>query len=189
MQDIPKWKRKLPNQLTYARMALVPPIIVLLHFNSLMAGYISAGIFIVASITDYWDGELARRWGVVSNLGKFLDPVADKILVSSTLVMLIPSGRLDAAMVVILLARDSLISALRSVAAAEKMIIPAGTLGKWKTATQMLAIPAILINVPIFGLPLFKLGYWILWVSVALSVISGAMYVWDYYRHPGGSKT
>ena len=88
MQDIPKWKRKLPNQLTYARMALVPPIIVLLHFNSLMAGYISAGIFIVASITDYWDGELARRWGVVSNLGKFLDPVADKILVSSTLVML-----------------------------------------------------------------------------------------------------
>lgn len=180
--ELPAWKKKLPNQLTYLRIAMVPPIVVLLHWNESWAGYASAIIFIIASVTDYWDGELARRFGVVSNQGKFLDPVADKILVSSTLVMLIPSGRLDAIIVVILLARDSLISALRSVAAAEKMIIPAGTLGKWKTATQMIAIPAILVYEPVFGVPVFKVGYWILWVSVALSVISGAKYVWDYYR-------
>lgn len=147
-----------------------------------MGGYIAAFIFILASITDYLDGMLARKFQVESVMGKFMDPVADKVLVSSTLIMLIPSERLGPIMVVLLLARDTLISGLRSIAATQNKIIAAGTVGKWKTAVQMVAIPAVLIHQPLFGIPFYEIGYWILWISVALSLISGAQYIWAYWK-------
>jgi CDP-diacylglycerol--glycerol-3-phosphate 3-phosphatidyltransferase len=184
MSNLPLWKQKLPNWLTVARILIVPPIVVLMFIDQTWTGWAAAVLFIAASITDYYDGALARKYNVSTSFGKFLDPIADKILVSSTLVMLIPSGRLDALMVVILLARDSLVSGIRSAAAADRIVIPAGTIGKWKTAIQMGAIPALLIHEPIWGLPIERIGYWILWVSVALSVISGFKYVWDYYKAP-----
>lgn len=181
-QVLPAWKRNLPNQITWLRVILVPVIVLALSHGSVEGGYFAALIFIIGSISDYFDGSLARKWGVVSSFGKFMDPIADKILVTSTLVMLIPSGRLDVYMVLILLARDTLISGLRSVAASENVIIPAGVLGKWKTAIQMIAIPAVLIHEPLMGVPVGRIGYWILWISVALSVISGVDYVWDYMK-------
>ncbi|MBX9766236.1 MAG: CDP-diacylglycerol--glycerol-3-phosphate 3-phosphatidyltransferase [Bdellovibrionales bacterium] len=181
-QVLPAWKRNLPNQITWLRVILVPFIVVALSQGTIEGGYVAAAIFIIGSISDYFDGSLARKWGVVSSFGKFMDPIADKILVTSTLVMLIPSGRLDVYMVLILLARDTLISGLRSVAASENVIIPAGVLGKWKTAIQMVAIPAVLIHEPLLGVPVGRIGYWILWVSVGLSVISGVDYIWDYMK-------
>lgn len=113
-----------------------------------------------------------------------MDPVADKVLVSSTLIMLIPTGRLTTLMVVILVARDSIIDGLRSVAATRNIVISAAKTGKWKTATQMVAIPCILFNYPLLGLPIYQIGYWTLWASVALSLISGYNYVRDYIKHP-----
>jgi CDP-diacylglycerol--glycerol-3-phosphate 3-phosphatidyltransferase len=181
-QVLPAWKRNLPNWITWFRIFVVPFIVLALSQGTNEGGYIAAAIFILGSISDYFDGSLARKWGVVTSFGKFMDPIADKILVTSTLVMLIPSGRLDVYMVLILLARDTLISGLRSVAASENVVIPAGVLGKWKTAIQMVAIPAVLIHEPLFNLPVGRIGYWILWVSVALSVISGIDYIWDYLK-------
>ena len=179
----PLWKERIPNAITVFRIVAVVPIIWLLAINTPTSNLVAGFIFVLASLSDYFDGMLARKFNVVSNFGKFIDPIADKVLVTSTLVMLIPTGKLQAIMVVILLARDTLISGLRSVAAIEKVIIPAGTLGKWKTATQMIAIPAVIIDSPFPAIPVYQIGYSILWVSVALSVISGVAYVWDYVRH------
>lgn len=175
-------KKHLPNILTYSRIAFVPFIIWCIYLDTTQSGIIACGLFILASITDYYDGYFARKWGIVSNMGKFMDPVADKVLVSSTLIMLIPTDRLTTVMVIILVARDSIIDGLRSVAATQNVIISAAKMGKWKTATQMVAIPCILFNYPLFGLPIYQIGYWTLWVSVALSVISGYHYVRDYLK-------
>jgi CDP-diacylglycerol--glycerol-3-phosphate 3-phosphatidyltransferase len=182
---LPNWKRQLPNAITWFRIACVPIIIALLSGAGAYNGYFAAAIFILASLSDYFDGQFARAWGVTSNLGKLLDPVADKILVTSTLIMLIPTGKLDVYMVMILIARDTLIEGIRSAAAADRIVIPAGVLGKWKTAIQMVAIPTVLIHESVGGIPLAQVGYAILWLSVVLSVVSGARYIWDYYRHPG----
>lgn len=189
MQDLAPWKRQLPNMITWFRILVVPFVVWALASGTKMGGPIAAVLFIVASLSDYFDGKLARQWGVVTSLGKFLDPVADKILVTSTLIMLIPSGRLDVYMVIILIARDTLIDGLRSAAAADRIIIPAGVLGKWKTAIQMIAIPTMLIHETFGGFPLATIGYVILWLSVVLSVLSGLGYAWDYYHHPPVTKS
>lgn len=154
----------------------------MIYLDTLESGIIACVLFVIASITDYYDGYFARKWGIVSNMGKFMDPVADKVLVSSTLIMLLPTGRLTTVMVIILVARDSIIDGLRSVAATQNVVISAAKMGKWKTATQMVAIPCILFNYPLFGLPIYQIGYWTLWVSVVLSVLSGYHYVRDYIK-------
>lgn len=178
------FKKHIPNILTFSRIGLVPFILWCIYLDTLVSGIVACVIFIIASITDYYDGALARKWNLMSNMGKLMDPVADKVLVSSTLIMLIPTGRLTTLMVVILVARDSIIDGLRSVAATRNIVISAAKTGKWKTATQMVAIPCILFNYPIFGLPVYQIGYWTLWASVALSLISGYNYIRDYIKHP-----
>lgn len=115
-------------------------------------------------------------------MGKFMDPIADKILVTSILVALIPTGRIDPWMVIIILCRDTLIGGLRSVAAADQVIIAAKPAGKWKTALQMIAIPAMIYGEDPAGIPLVKIGFWALWFSVILSVFSGLEYLWAYWR-------
>lgn len=176
-------KKHLPNALTYSRIALVPIIIWFIYLDTLQSGIIAGILFIIASITDYYDGALARKWNIVSTMGKFMDPVADKVLVSSTLIMLIPTGKLTTVMVIILVARDSIIDGLRSVAATQNVVISAAKMGKWKTATQMVAIPCILFNYPLFGIPFYQIGYWTLWVSVLLSVVSGYQYIKAYIKN------
>jgi CDP-diacylglycerol--glycerol-3-phosphate 3-phosphatidyltransferase len=182
LKNINMTKKHIPNILTYSRMAFVPFIIWMIYLDTLQSGIIACALFILASITDYYDGYFARKWGIVSNMGKFMDPVADKVLVSSTLIMLLPTGRLTTVMVILLVARDSIIDGLRSVAATQNVIISAAKMGKWKTATQMVAIPCILFNYPLFGIPIYQIGYWTLWVSVILSVVSGAHYIRDYLK-------
>ncbi len=177
-----KWKRQIPNMMTASRILAVPVLIWILNCDLPNAGLWAAGVFILASFTDYLDGALARKMGIESIFGKFFDPVADKILVSSTLVLLIPFGRLEPLMVIILLGRDTLIGGIRSAAASENMIIGAGVAGKWKTAIQMIAIPGILVKENLFGIPVYTIGYWTLWLSVVLSVVSGAEYAIRYFR-------
>lgn len=179
-----KLQRHFPNILTFSRMGFAPFILWCIYQDTVISGVVACVLFILASITDYYDGLLARKWNVMSNMGKLMDPVADKVLVSSTLIMLIPTGRLTTLMVVILVARDSIIDGLRSVAATRNIVISAAKMGKWKTATQMVAIPCILLNYPVFGLPIYEIGYWTLWGSVVLSVASGANYIRDYVHHP-----
>ncbi len=180
------YQRHLPNIITLFRIAVVPFIILALKWDSQWAGVVAALIFITASISDYYDGYFARKYKIESVMGTLLDPIADKILVSSTLIMLIPSGRLDPIMVIILLARDTFINGLRSVAASENIVIPAGSVGKWKTGFQMVGIPCVLIYKIPFKyldiLPVYQIGYWIMWLSVILSVYSGFVYIQKYIK-------
>ncbi len=168
--------------LTYSRAAAAPVIVAILMSGWVWAGWLSAILFIIASITDFFDGYFARKFNVESNMGRFMDPIADKILVLGAIVMLLAMGRVDPIMVFLFLARDIFIGGIRSVAAANNLIISAKPFGKWKTAIQMSAIPCLLIYEPVFGIPIADIGYYGLWVSVGLSLISGVEYTMGYYN-------
>ncbi len=176
------WQKKLPMTITLSRIALVPLVLVGMQMETLPWRLVAGLLFIVASITDYFDGYYARKYNAVSNMGKFMDPIADKILVTSVLVALIPSHHIGTWMVILILARDTLIGGLRSVAAADQVIIAAKPAGKWKTAMQMVAIPALIIGEDFAGIPVMQIGVWVLWVSVILSITSGFEYLLGYFR-------
>ncbi len=150
------------------------------------AGWIAAAIFIVAAITDWLDGYFARKFHAQTTMGKFMDPIADKILVSTILILLIPSGAVHPVLVIIILGRDIFIGGIRAIAAADQLIIDAKAAGKWKTAVQMVAIPAILIDVtPMTLLDTIStqvVGHGLLWLSGILSLVSGLEYV-NLYRN------
>jgi CDP-diacylglycerol--glycerol-3-phosphate 3-phosphatidyltransferase len=175
-------KRNLPMLLTYARAAAAPFILFILMSGWAYAGWASAILFALASLTDWLDGMFARMFAAESNMGRFMDPIADKILVLGAIVMLLAMGRVDPIMVFLLLARDIFIGGIRAVAAANNMIIAAKPFGKWKTALQMGAIPCLLIYEPLFGIRIGDIGYFGLWISVGLSLISGAEYTIGYYK-------
>jgi CDP-diacylglycerol---glycerol-3-phosphate 3-phosphatidyltransferase len=184
MAKIPLWKKELPMQLTWTRIAVAPAFVYLL-WNPIepeaWKSWVAAGIFITAAMTDWLDGFFARKFKAESNLGRFMDPVADKILVSSALIMLIPMQRCHPLIALILLDRDILIGGIRAAAASDKLIIDAKPSGKWKTGVQMLAVPLVMIPEMSFGLPVVQIGKTLLWLSVALSLISGYEY-WQIYR-------
>lgn len=182
------WKKSLPMWITMSRILIVPVIVILMSPNVLAGNVAAAILFMLASITDYYDGYFARKFNAVSNMGKFMDPIADKILVSSILVMLVPTDRIEPWMVIIILARDNFIGGLRSVAAADQIIIDAKPAGKWKTALQMVAIPAVMIDQRWLGIPFEKIGYWVLWISVVLAVTSGAQYYLSYLKARKAAK-
>lgn len=181
--SLPPWKKKLPMALTWARMVVCPLFIPLIAKESTTLNWIAALLFIAASVTDWADGHFARKYGAISNMGKFMDPIADKILVATVLIMLIPTGKVGPVLVLLLLCRDILIGGIRSVAAADRVIIDAKAAGKWKTGMQMVAIPALLVGNPLFGIPLYELGAVLLWVSVILSIFSGYQYVSLYMEN------
>jgi len=166
----------LPMIVTWIRILITPLVagLMLLEVNNWHIW--ASGLFVLASITDWLDGYLARKLNAVTLWGKFLDPIADKVLVSTVLILLVPLGRLDAVAVILLLNRDILIGGVRSVAATYGLVISAGPLGKWKTALQMIAIPLLLFGGAPFGINIVEIGYWGIWISVALSVISGLQY-------------
>ncbi len=178
-----EFQKKLPMRITLSRIFMVPIIVAFMWPNTLFWNIFAAVCFILASITDYYDGYYARKFDVVSNFGKFMDPIADKILVTSVLAMLLAQGKIDAWMVIIILARDNFIGGIRSVAAADQIIIAAKPAGKWKTAMQMVAIPIVIIGNMDPYLPyLDKIGYGVLWVSVILSITSGIEYYLGYLK-------
>lgn len=182
------WKKQLPMMITWFRIWMVPLIVAFLWPNQLWYNIVAAALFIIASISDYYDGYFARKYNAASNMGKFMDPIADKILVTSILVTLIPTGKIDPLMVIVILSRDTFISGIRSIAAADGIIIDAKPVGKWKTALQMVAIPAVMIDDRVFGIPFDKIGYWVLWVSVVLSVTSGVQYYLGYLKSRQAKK-
>ncbi len=165
----------LPNQLTMGRIIAIPIFIVvyMLGYN-----YAAAAIFVLAAATDALDGYLARKWDLVSNFGKIMDPLADKLLVMAALVCLVDKGEVYGWMVIVILAREFLISGFRAVAAAQGLVIAAGMTGKIKTVLQMVAIPLLLLNNWPFNLfteiPVDQI---VLWAAVLMTIISGAEYL------------
>lgn len=180
---ITEFQKNLPTRITLSRVFAVPVIVAMMWPNVLSWNIAAAAFFILASITDYYDGYYARKYNAVSNFGKFMDPIADKILVTSVLAMLLSQGKIDAWMVIIILARDNFIGGIRSVAAADQIIIAAKPAGKWKTAMQMIAIPIVIIGQLDAYIPyLDKIGYGVLWISVILSITSGIEYYLGYMK-------
>lgn len=182
----------VPNILTLARIAAVPVVVSLLLFESKENCFWAAAVFSLAAITDWLDGYLARKWQIVTVLGKFLDPLADKLIVMAALIMLIPFDRVPAWAVFVILAREMLVTGLRSIAAAEGIIIAASDLGKYKTIFQMVAIVGLLLHYRyywFFGLELDFLypsfhnaGIFFFYISLFLTIWSGADYLVKFFR-------
>jgi CDP-diacylglycerol--glycerol-3-phosphate 3-phosphatidyltransferase len=179
MQESNSWRKELPMWITFSRVALIPFLIVLLIGNGPWYKWGAAILFALASLTDYYDGYFARKYNAISNMGKFMDPVADKILVSSVFVMLLYLNKIDPYMVMLILARDTYIGGLRAIAAADQFVIDAKPAGKWKTAMQMSAIPFLILG-DVGSIPFTKWSYAILWLSVVLILTSGCEYYLAY---------
>ena len=179
---------KLPIYLTLSRIFLVLPTAFFLYLNTDLGKALAAICFIIASITDYYDGYYARKLNAVTNFGKFFDPVADKILVSSVLVLLLNKNLIDPWMLILFVARDTIVGGVRAAAGADGIVIDAQSTGKWKAAMQMIAIPMLILNDLQPLIPNHRLGYGLLWLSVLLSVKSGFDYCQAYSRSAKANK-
>ncbi len=180
---------RLPLYLTLSRIVLVVPTAFFIYLDTELGRWLSAICFIVAAATDYYDGYYARKLNAVTNLGKFLDPVADKILVSSVLILLLQNSLVDPWMIILFVARDTIVGGVRAAAAADHIIIDAQTAGKWKAALQMIAIPMLILHDLHPNFPNNQLGYGLLWLSVLLSLKSGFDYCNAYYKGTLASKS
>lgn len=170
-------KQRLPMWVTLSRVLLAPVLMALVLLPSPWSTWGAAVVFTIGSITDWLDGYLARKFNARTNMGKFMDPIADKVLVLAALLILVENAQIGPLMAFILISRDILIGGIRSVAATDGVVIDAKSTGKIKTALQMIAIPCLFIQeLPYLNFSIAPIGYWGLWVSVLLSLKSG----WDY---------
>jgi len=176
----------LPNLLTMGRVAIIPLVLWLLDRGTPRDCFVAACVYALAAITDALDGYLARRLQIVSVLGKFLDPLADKLLVMASLVWMVTMGRIAAWVVVLLLAREISVTGLRSIASSEGVVIAAGGGGKRKTALQMIGILCLILGYPyrftlgpldLGMVDLVQVGRWLIYVSLVFSLVSAAGYV------------
>jgi CDP-diacylglycerol--glycerol-3-phosphate 3-phosphatidyltransferase len=165
-----------PNSLTFFRIAAVPIIVVLLLFPNRISTFIAAITFSLAAITDYFDGFFARRHGLVSNLGKVMDPVADKLLVSSAFIMLASLGWVPAWIVCIIIGRELAVTGLRNIIAGKGEDVSASNLGKYKTGFQIAAIIPLIIHYQLLGLNAHAIGTVFLWGALVFTIWSGADY-------------
>lgn len=175
-------KMNLPNKLTIFRMILILPFIVLLlggyHrwgwftavFGDILeyVDYIALAIFIIASLTDLLDGKIARKYNLVTNFGKFMDPIADKLLVSAALILLIELGRIPAWVVIVIISREFIINGFRLIASDNNVVIAASYWGKFKTTFQMVMVCLMIANIPALQL----LTDIIMWGALVLTVVS-----------------
>jgi len=167
-----------PTILTLSRILLVPVFI----FSVYQHPVFGALIFGIASITDYLDGYLARHSGDITKLGIILDPIADKFLVVSALIVLVDMERLPAWIAIIIIVREFLVTGLRAIALSKNILIPAETGGKLKTFTQIIAILCLILMGSIFDIDLYDMGIILIWIALALSVISGIKYTLSFWR-------
>ena len=166
----------LPNKLTIGRIIAIPIFIVVFLMGY---RYAAAVIFILAAFTDMLDGKIARKYNLVTNFGKLMDPLADKLLVMSALICMVELGDVAGWMVVVILGREFIITGMRQVAEAQGIVIAAGTTGKIKTVTQMIAIPLLILDNWPFAMLSFELPMDIifLWIALIMTVVSGAEYI------------
>ncbi len=170
----------LPNILTCFRILLVPILVVVLLTKFEGKEFVGLGVFLLAAFTDFLDGFIARRWGLVTRLGKLLDPAADKILTSAAFISLVEMGLAPAWIVVTIVGREFAVSTLRSVAASQNLVIAASWSGKVKTASQVVAIALLIVHEQLGSFQV--LAPWALNIALILSVYSGLEYAVTYAR-------
>lgn len=158
----------LPNKITMMRIFLVPVFMLILLEKIPYGDYWAAFVFTIAALTDGLDGYIARKKQLITTLGKFMDPLADKLLVTAALISLVEMGRIDSWMATIIVSREFAVTGLRIIAASQGVVIAASSLGKYKTVSQILAIIAALLLLPYAN--------WLVWLAVLLTIVSGVDY-------------
>jgi cardiolipin synthase len=172
----------VPNLLTLSRILVIPLVVGSFYVSGDYARWFGCALFAAAGLTDWLDGQIARRWEQQSELGRFLDPIADKLLVSATLFMLTATDRLSARAVLpalVILCREILVSGLREYLAGLRVGMPVSRLAKWKTAIQMIAIAVLIVgDAGWHVLPVVAIGETLLWLAAILTIVTG----YDYLR-------
>ena len=171
----------LPNKLTTLRVIMIPFFVFFLLWQggeNRTFRLIALALFIIASLTDLLDGKIARKYNLVTNFGKFMDPLADKLLVCSALICLIELGLLPAWMVILIISREFIISGFRLVASDNGVVIAASYWGKWKTTFQMIAVVLLILDIP----ALYMVTQGCVWIALALTIISLIDYIAKNYK-------
>jgi CDP-diacylglycerol--glycerol-3-phosphate 3-phosphatidyltransferase len=177
----------LPNVLTLVRILLIPVFVMLLIDPTPDRALSAAIVFVVAAVTDLLDGYVARKTGQITKLGRLLDPIADKLLVLSALILLVQVDRVSALVAILIIAREVAVTGLRAIAASEGLIMSAEVTGKYKMALQVIAIVLLVLEgtvVEVIG-NLHLAGIVTLYLSLILGYVSGAQYVWSFWRQVG----
>jgi len=172
----------IPNLLSFLRMAAIPFVVFFLFFPGPLASFLAALIFGIASLTDLLDGYIARQQKSETAVGQLLDPMADKLLINSALIMLVGLGRIPAWMVVLIVGREVAVTGLRGIASAQGMVIAASDLGKAKTVLQSIALIGLLLHYEYLGINFHFLGMLLLWVALGITLWSGIDYFYKFYR-------
>ncbi len=168
----------LPTALTLSRIILIPIFIFIVYQHP----FWGVAVFSIASLTDFLDGYLARRSNQITKFGIILDPLADKFLVISALVVLVDMGRLSAWIAIVIIVREFFVTGLRVVALSKNIVIPAEMGGKLKTTSQIIAILCLIIDRSIFDIDLYDIGIIFIWIALILSVISGVRYTVSFWK-------
>lgn len=176
----------LPNRLTFFRMLMIPVVVCALYFTAhtpvwlvsykAYLGHVACWIFVVASITDFLDGYIARKRNIVTVFGSFLDPIADKFLVVSALIMLMGLNRVHPIVVIILVLREMYMTSLRLLAMSEGVEVPVSSMGKWKTTIQMVATPMLMVYDYFLGVDVALVGTILMYIAALLSFWSALLY-------------
>jgi CDP-diacylglycerol--glycerol-3-phosphate 3-phosphatidyltransferase len=172
----------LPNFLTSLRILLIPVFILFFTMPHPARPFLSVLIFLIASLTDFFDGYIARRRAQITKLGKLLDPVADKLLVSSALILLVSVGRVPAWVVIVIIAREFIVTGLRAVAATENVILASEPLGKVKFFFQIFSVVLLLLDEHLGPINLYVWGNRFLEFSMVLTILSGGQYCIQFWR-------
>jgi len=171
-------KVNLPTALTLSRIILIPFFVLTAPDRP----FLGAMIFGLASITDFLDGYLARKTGQITKFGIILDPIADKFLVISALILLVDMARLSAWIAIVIIVREFLVTGLRAVALSKDIVIQAEMGGKLKTFSQITAILCLIISMNVFGIDLYDVGIIFMWVALLLSIVSGVQYTISFWK-------
>ncbi|RQD59340.1 MAG: CDP-diacylglycerol--glycerol-3-phosphate 3-phosphatidyltransferase [Desulfonatronovibrio sp. MSAO_Bac4] len=171
----------LPNSLTFARIGSIPLIVLLLYFPGKITAALAMLVFIAASLTDLLDGIIARKYNMVTTMGKFLDPLADKLLIASVMIMLVANGWLQAWIAIVIIGREITVTGLRAIAADQNIIIAADHYGKLKTIFQVVALCPLILHYPWWGFDPNLIGQILIHIALALALISGINYLRNFY--------
>jgi len=172
----------VPNTITMLRVTIIPVLFFLLLSPGQTESLVIATFFVLAALTDLLDGYLARKYEIVTVMGKYLDPIADKLIINTAMILMIPIGRISAWIVAVIIIRDFVVDGIRAIASSEGIVIQASKLGKQKTLCQIFALSALMIHYPFLGADAHAIGTVILYLALVLSVYSGFDYFMKFYR-------